>query len=405
MVKLTELEKKVLKYCSKKWFRNPAGIAALDLNHELHLSNEEAMVLFEGLVEKGLGTINSNVVLYQISFSVAKKIGTSEGKEVTTHIFFPSKDVLAQHYYKSSLSKEDIPDYSKRLHLGAHQIGLVFFGEEVLRKYFDHPEKYKIDDTLAGGNLTTNWENESDEYLHVRYGKKLINNGRVAVTAIYKDLAMMSPSEQKYWSSFEIKEFHADPVDENFRRFLLRTYEGEFVDFPNPIADLSNAIESMNKLFGKEPLFQKNENIHLHQPVENTRKAYCDSCSELFKLVGPDNIKKSVLKEFLLKRLGVTEGDLSNKVSGREFSPFQLLQLLESKVTENKDLTERIDRIKNLRIEADHRILNDGNEESNYTWQFNLLCEETVHFLKELAIKLENIRNSGGNSGDSILNS
>jgi len=88
----------------------------------------------------------------------------------------------------------------------------------------------------------------------------------------------MSSGEQRYWSSYEIKEFQADPDDENFRRFLLRTYGGEFVNFPNPIADLSNALDSMNKLFGKEPLFQKNENIHLHQPVGNTKKMIVPSC-------------------------------------------------------------------------------------------------------------------------------
>ena len=203
--------------------------------------------------------------------------------------------------------------------------------------------------------------------VYVRYGKKLVNNGRVAVVAIYKDLAMMSSNEQKYWSSYEIKEFQADPDDKNFQRFLLRTYEGEFVNFPNPIADLSNAIDSVNKFFGKESLFQKNENIHLHQPVENTKKTYCDSCSELFKLVGPDNIKKRALKEFLLKKLRVTDSELLDKVTGRDLSTFQLLQLLEAKVIENKDLTKRIETIKKLRIEADHKILDEGNEESNYT--------------------------------------
>lgn len=395
MVKLTDLEKKVLRYCSKKWFGNPAGIAALDLDRDFHLTNEEAMVLFEKLVEKGLGTINADVVLYQISFSVGEKTEMPIGKKVITHIFFPSKDVLAQHFYKSTLARKDIPEYSKRLHLGAHQIGMVFFKEEVLRKYFDHPEKYKINDTLSGGGLTANCKNENDEYLHVRYGKKLVNNGRVAVIAIYKDLAMMSPSEQKYWSSYEIKEFQADSDDENFRRFLLRTYEGEFVNYQNPIADLSNAIDSVNKLFGNKSLFQKNKNIHLHQPVENTKKAYCDSCSELFKLVGPDNIKKSALKEFLLKKSRISADELVDKDTKRELSSFQLVQLLESKLTENRDLTERIERIRKHRIEADHKILDDGNEEGNYTSHFNLLCEETAHFLKELAMKLEGMENFG----------
>lgn len=387
MVKLTDQEKKVLRFCSKKWFKNPAGISALDLDREFGFLNKDAMILFERLVEKGMGTINANVVLFQISFSIGKKFSPSDGKEVVTHIFFPSKEVMAQNYFKSDLSKQDIPEFSKRLHLGAHQIGLVFFTEEVLLKYFDHPEKYKIEDTLAGGNLTTNWENEdeSDEYLHVRYGKKLINGGRVAVTTIYKDLAMMSPIEQKYWSSFEIKEFISDPGDENFRRFMLRTYEGEFVDFPDPIAELSKSIQSMNDAFGGEPLFLKTHNMHLHPPVENTRKAYCDSCSELFKLVGPDNIKKDLLKKWLTGKLGITGSELVNTASIREFGTMQMFHVLEREIVKNDDLTIRIEMIKDLRIDADHKILTETGEVDSYTWKFSVICEETAHFLKGLA--------------------
>lgn len=387
MVKLTDQEKKVLRFCSKKWFKNPAGISALDLDREFGFSNKDAMVLFESLVEKGMGTINANVVLYQISFSIGKNLTPSTGKEAVTNLFFPSKEVLSQNYYSSDLSKQDIPEYSKRLHLGAHQIGLVFFTEEVLRKYFDHPEKYKIEDTLAGGNLTTNWENEeeADEYLHVRYGKKLINGGRVAVTAIYKDLAMMIPNEQRYWSSFEIKEFISDPGDENFRRFVLRTYEGEIVDFPDPIAELSKSIQYMNVAIGGEPLFLKSNNIHLHPPVENTRKAYCDSCSELFKLIGPDNIKKDVLKKWITGRLGIMENELINTVSGREFGTLQMLQVLEREIMKNVDLITKIEMIKELRIEADHKIVAETGEDDHYTWKFSVICEETVQSLRKLA--------------------
>lgn len=392
MVKLTDQEKKVLKFCSKQWFKNPAGISVIDLDREFGMSNKDAMILFEGLVEKSLGTINSNVVLYQISFSIGKKLSPSAGKKAVTHIFFPSEEVLAQHYYKSDLSKQDIPEYSKRLHLGAHQIGLVFFFEEVLGKYFNHPEKYKIEDTLAGGSLTTNWENENEEYLHVRYGKKLINAGKVAVTAIYKDLAMMSPSEQKYWSSFEVKEFVSDPGDENFHRFMLRTYKGKFVDFPNPIADLSIAIQNMNSFFENECLFRQSDNIHLHSPVENTRKDYCDSCSELYKLIGPDNIKKEFLKKWLIEKLGISESDLVNKPSEREFGTMQMFQFLEMEIMKNKDLSTMINMVKDLRIEADHKISNEINENDTYTQKFNLLCEKIVCFLKELAKGIEKLK-------------
>lgn len=395
MEKLTDQEKKVLKFCSEKWFGNPAGISALDLERKFGLSNADGMLLFEGLVGKGLGKINANVTLYQVSLDFEESGGSlPEGKEVITHIFFPSKEVLAKHFFRSKKAKEEIPEYTKRLHLGANQIALVFFEEEVLGKYFDHPEKYKIEDTLAGGTLTTNWETEEEEtgYLHVRYGKKLINGGAVAVTALYTDLSKMSPNEQKYWGSFEVKEFVPDLGDENFRKFLLRAYEGEFVDFPDPIADLTRSLREMNSAIGEDPLFLKTENIHLRPPVENTRKAYCDSCSELYKLVGPDNIKRSVLKDFMIGTLNVLDNEMKNKESGRDLSSIQMLSLAESRLVSNSDLTSRIEMIKTFRVEADHKISDGGNPKDSYTWRFGLLCEETAFFISELAKRVLKLR-------------
>lgn len=389
---LSQVEKQIIKICSDKWFENPVGICSLDLVENIGLSNKEIMKIMEELVKKGAGTINANEKMYLVTLNMDKDGDISHGKEVNTHIYFPSKEVLKSKFNRSRYAKKDVPEYTKRLQLGENQIGLAFFEEEVLKKYFDHPERYKIEDTLAGGTIESSYESKDIEYFNVRYGKKLINNGKTTVAAIYHDLSMLNQNEQKYWSSYEIKDFIADRGDKNFNLFLSRTYEGEFNEFPDPINDLSNILNLLNEEFGKEKLFINLKNIHLRAPVENTRKAYCDSCSELYKIVGPDNIKKNVMIAYMKTRLNIQDSELVQNKSNRELSSIQLLQLIEKKVSHNTDLTDRIDFIKKMRIEADHKIINDAEGDYTYTWKFSLICSEIVYFFQEFLKELINYK-------------
>ncbi|EXA54843.1 hypothetical protein J504_3647, partial [Acinetobacter baumannii 348935] len=70
------------------------------------------------------------------------------------------------------------------------------------------------------------------------------------------------------------------------------------MNYTDELSDLTNNLESLNSLF-ENNIFNKVQNIYCRPPVENTQKSYFDSCSELFKLVGPNNINQKTLKDFL----------------------------------------------------------------------------------------------------------
>ncbi|HLP81571.1 MAG TPA: hypothetical protein VK141_06245, partial [Nitrosomonas sp.] len=300
---ISELEELILKKSALHWFDHHTGISALDFCKEFDVTNKEIMVVMERLVQKELGTINKKVALYQISLRIGKKVKISNGRKRITHIFFPCKSILEKYFYASDISKADIPEYEKRLHLGANQISLAYFSEEVLKRYFDHPRSYIIEDTLAGGSIHSQGSSDNKNYLYVRYGKRLVNRGTTLVAALFVDLGKMSADEQSYWSSFEVKEFIPDRNDGNFQRFLANSYDGEPVHFPDIFMSLAESIDNINTIFAPDRLFNTNVNPLLRQPVENTRKAFCDSCSELYKLIGPDNISSSSINSILVRRL------------------------------------------------------------------------------------------------------
>ena len=142
----------------------------------------------------------------------------------------------------------------------------------------------------------------------------------------------MGPSEQRYWHSFEIESPDIDKSDTHFQNFLARTYEGDFVDFEDPITRLLEGAKGVNKALAPDNLFAKAQNAHLHLPVEQTYKSYCDAASELYKIVGPDNLSQSTLKALLTKEFGISLEGIKHAESGRPLSTLQLVALLEEKL-------------------------------------------------------------------------
>jgi hypothetical protein len=332
----------------------------------------------------GYGSLKRSVQLYQVRFdpdNVAEKL---EYEPVVTHIFFPSKEILWKAFFASDLPQQRLPEFTTRLYLGASQIGLVYFGEEVLSRYLNHPEHYEINDSLAGGVISSLSPVPEDRYLHVRYGKCPLVSGQIVVTAINWDLSEMSPSEQSYWHSYEIDSPELDWTDIHFRNFLRRTYGAGFVvEFDNPIDTLLQAIAEVNKSIGSIVLFKKVSNAHLRLPVEQTYKSYCDVASELYKLVGPDNMSQSWLK-LVLKDFWLQSGDLKHE-SGRPLSTLQLLELVEQKLCVPGLLTTHLCTIKELRVDADHRILEPESTTKSYSREFADLCDGLARALVKLA--------------------
>jgi hypothetical protein len=375
----------VLASTVSSWFRNPAGTSALDVARDLSLDHSLVMRAFEDLVKTGHGSINADVTLYQVSFDPENIAAGFKHEPVATHIFFPSKQALRDAFYSSDLPQQRLPEYTTRLHLGAQQIGLAYFAEEVLARYLDHPELYEINDSLAGGDVSALSNTPEDRYLYVRYGKCRLESGSIAVTAIFKDLSDMGPSEQRYWHSFEIESPDIDKSDAHFQNFLARTYEGDFVDFEDPITRLLDGVKAVNKALDPDHLFAKALNVHLRLPVEQTYKSHCDASSELYKIVGPDNLVQSTLKGILTTGFGIGPDDLRHAESGRPLSTLQLLAVLEEKLKVPGLLTRLLRPLSQLRVAADHKVLEVDSEARSYSREFAEMCNEMAASLEELA--------------------
>jgi len=268
------------------------------------------------------------------------------------------------------------------VHLGANQIGLVYFSEEVLVRYLDHPEYYEVNDSLAGGDVSALSNAPEDRYLYVRYGKCRLKSGHITVTAIYKDLSDMTQSEQRYWHSYEIESAKIDRTDVHFQNFLARTYDGDFVDFDDPISRLLEAVVAVNNVLGTRALFTKVSNAHIRLPVEQTYKSHCDSASELYKIVGQDNISPSSLKNILTSDFGMEMDDLKHPESGRPLSTLQLFALVEEKLGTPGVYTMPLRKLANLRITADHRILEPDSSTKSYSREFAEMCDVIANALE-----------------------
>lgn len=373
---MNEIQKAILSECAGRWFKNPAGITASDLARKFGISNEEACKEVELLCEAGYGKMNRDAEFTELSFDTENPQAGFTYTPLKTHVFFPSKQVLADAFYGSGLPRQKLPEYVVRLHLGAHQYGLVFFDEEVLFRYFEHPECYEIEDSLAGGSITTNSEAGEDRHLYVRYGKCRLKTGHIAISAVHKDLAHMGASEQRYWHAHEIIDPSIDPSDDNFQRFLGRTFEGAWVEYPDPIRNLLAEIVGVNEDLSPLSLFTRTENVHLRMPVEQTYKSYCDCASELYKVVGPDALSQPTLKALLQERFGHTQEDFIHPESKRALSSLQLLGLLESNLGVPDAFNGPLKKVAKLRIEADHKILAPQAPNRSYSNDFSNLCVE-----------------------------
>lgn len=272
------------------------------------------MKYMEELASLGKGTLNSNVELYSISIDPENPTFERSINPTTTHVFFPGRELLRDSFYSSDLVRKKLPEYKARLYQGAHQLELVYFSDEVLARYFDHPEFYDVDDSLAGGTVLAKNQAPPNRSLYTRYGRRSQADGNLAVAAIYKDLSAMSAEEQRHWHAYEIEEFSPQRNDTNFLRFIARDFEGAPVAYPSPIKNIQLAIGRANNLFGDTPLFNRVKNSHLRLPVENTYKSLCDCCSELYKLVGPDSLNQVTMEIFLTEKLGANNVELIHKV-------------------------------------------------------------------------------------------
>ncbi len=358
----------VLAAAIEHWNREYTGVSSQLIASRLQVENDSVLDAFKRLESRGNGKSQGN-------------------------IFFPSQQILDDIYYSSDLPRKNTPEYKARLHRGGNQVELFYFGIGVLAKYFAQPELYRVEDSLSGGKISVgDDERITVSYLSVRYGKRILSDGDTAIAAILKDLSCMGDDEQRYWHSFELSNPQFRSFDREFYAFISRTYAGVWIDTSNPLQRISQLLESINSSCTYGSLFTRTENPHLSIPVLNTRKSFCSSCQELFKLVGPDSISLKNLKKLMVTDYGFEETSFVNSDSGRPKSGLMLLLSLESSFSDSIGLVEKIDEIRSFRVEGAHKIASVNYESDNYVERFIKLASDLATSLQNFLTALESKR-------------
>lgn len=391
MVLKKATQEKLFAEAIRSWNATFGGVSGIDLAQRLRVSHQTVMQLIESWVDADRGTMNANVELSLVTLPTPNSGGELTFSPIITHIFFPSRKELTEYFYSSEHARSNPCEYKKRLMCGEHQLALCFFSEEVLGRYFSHLDWYEVDDSSAGGHIWTKSSSPDERYIDVRFGKGKSEDGKTFVTAIYKDLYALSDAEQRHWHAHEIARPALDPSDENFKLFAARTYDGAWVEFPKPIQKLQSAIIRLNTILSPEELFGRVNNEHLRMPVENTNKAFADSCSELYKIVGPDSLKANSIKTLLQTAFGKHEPDFIH-ASTRPLSALQLLELAEVELKLSTKLSVAIKAVAKHRVDADHKVLTTSSSDANYGDEFISLCNQLTQSASAFAEAVESMK-------------
>ena len=361
-------EDKVLEQAVKHWTSHKTGTDSRRIAATLKLDHEEVKQAMLNLEASGLATLNKDETLNEMSFGK----GGISFTPVVCHIIFPSKTVLTENFFKSDLVRQNLPVYEERVMKGSHTYSFAYFNEEVLRKYLTRPDLYDVTDTVSGGHVTYTGDNEA-LYVEIRHGRRKLTNGRSAITVFVTDLLKMHEAEQRYWHGHEISDPTFADEDTGFADFLDVNLEGKWIAYTDPVTEAVEAIKRTNERLGAE-IFRRTENDLLHAPVENTERAYCDSCGELYKLIGNDSLNIKVLKPYLVANFGADHSEFEHKESKRPLTGLQLLELIQNKAGTGDDAFKTIKSIGEDRGKAAHATTFKGDPNKIYIDMFRDQC-------------------------------
>ncbi len=184
-----------------------------------------------------------------------------------------------------SCNKSGLSDYFNQIDGAPFFLTPVFFSRDVLKKYYDNPNKYTVSDgsVCLDGFWRLHVDNNIGEYVSVFLG----------------DLSSIPFKEQKYWKSFNIA-----PQKGVSGTNIKRAIHGQFAD---PVA-VDNFFKQKLSTFNKE-WFEK-FGWQLFKPLTDSDSHYLTS----LHVPSPDNVK-----EFEEQVLALTK-ILIDSINDREIS-------------------------------------------------------------------------------------
>ena len=397
------IRSKILKYIVKRWKQSFVGTSALELADVFRLTHGEVTRRLKILVSRGTVYLHSAQLGQPAEFREYK---TDNGEIIRfptnwvmadTVIAFPERHVLVEVFNEE---RKDYGVFTNRLHRGDSQVSHYFFYQDVLDRYLQHPDRYLIHDTIVFGYILTKDayyfsqpedRRDKETFGQIRYGKRRLKEGGIAIAAIAKDLSALPYKEQQYWASHEIEsgtEFAGE--DQEFEKYFRAMFEAEWVSYEDPLQGIHDVAECINNLTDRivcGKLFRNtSENPHLRYIVRNTVKAYQGVHKELYKLLGADSLGKNVLQA-LLKKLGAKEEELRDE-NGEEKKEWGLFKLFVSNFC-NADFAP-LQRCFDARVADAHKIETINLPKDDLTLRFRVDCGEILKTLKSIESYLEN---------------
>lgn len=379
------LNQKILDYCMEKWNKKFDGISSYNVSTKLGIGHKKVRKAFKSFLRENKGTLNENVLLQPFELN---KDDQGKVTEVTTTVFFPSKETLRENFSKSGLAKKNIPEFKKRLHLGHRRSELAYFTNSVLKKYYDFTDKFNIQDSLFGGFLSSNStyfdglskERRHKEYVPIlRFGKRKLDKNEQVVTAILDDLAALPESEQQHWSFSEIEHPNFSLFDPDFHKYHLRYYDGIPVIAQDPLNQLLKMLKKINALPNVGNLFSNLKDVNLQYPVTKKHEGFCTCCDQLYKVIGFDNLSIEVLKKFLQTNYNYRDSDFLEGKKGQALSVEQLFKLFLKEVGYLQDSIDKlVTEIKEHRIPDDHKIIASKYRTHDYLTEFKKVCQSLL---------------------------
>lgn len=152
----------------------------------------------------------------------------------------------------------------------------IFFKREVLKKYYDNPDKYTVEDSHI----------KKDGF----WGLRVLNNHTEHVIVWLGDLKMIPYKEQQHWREFNITPSHNKISHTDFARNI----NGEFTDPEHPELYFKYKFNQVQDKWFKKygwHLFQPlaSGDLHhiksLHVPVGNSQKEFDDQVASVTKIM------------------------------------------------------------------------------------------------------------------------
>lgn len=195
----------------------------------------------------------------------------------------------------------------------------IFFKREVLKKYYDYPEKYSVKDGYAG----------HDGF----WGLRIMNNHRYHVVVWLGDLKSLPYKEQNHWRAFNLtpgdkKISHAD---------FTRNIEGQFADPDHPELYFKYKFDVLQKSWHEKfgwyifrPL-SEGDAYHmksLHVPTTNDQKEFDEQVASMTKIIIDSLNEKELSKDFTLSKDVKSIGKFENYLKSHDFYSAEMIEFL-----------------------------------------------------------------------------